>query len=693
MENANLETERLSVRFSVTMKAGKQKNTETEAGGLKRKFFGVLAAVLLCMVCSACGKLTETEGTAVEKYKDYNGYGCYDQNGQLKYYLEIGDNVLLHCFFRSGSPEYEEVVYTLQRPQETAEGELTIGQIVDENGQDLSDDFSLLKFTFEPAQVLMQVERKEAQMAGGESDNITTGEYILVPIRELQDREQTVQTATMEGGELLAMARAAYEKETGFLAPEAECVDNGDGTYTIHLYEIVQGEDDWHTATSCWYTVNAFGEGTDDVMGSQIQLPGLSVAEVANYIPTPVKLTYSQEGEAASEWKITDAAIIQKCLEALQQITVGAQADSRAADAGETFCFTLADGSTWTVRFEAGRLLKGNIAYETEGYRELHNAVADYAAGTRQVAEAQDFTITPLYSGLELESYVCDDFSMEIPQGWVVESTQTIAGMQHAIHVYDPTCPVNQMLFILKAEPLYMDETMQYLFSTYGAEWGLFPVLNDVSTVGFFNVFSQYADAIETQPAYSTIHLPRIQEVSPMEGYGQGDSLVYADFWQNGTEGEGMFSVDLEPFNNPAMGTGYYMAYNVIAMTARKDTFQNWEEILTKSLSSLDYSQSFVNYAMGQSNQQVATSNQLSQAASEMSDSIMSSWENRNKSEDIMRQKQSDATFGVERVMDTETGEIYQTENGFTDWYDGERYRPITEDQYTEAVKGEFSWK
>lgn len=25
--------------------------------------------------------------------------------------------------------------------------------------------------------------------------------------------------------------------------------------------------------------------------------------------------------------------------------------------------------------------------------------------------------------------------------------------------------------------------------------------------------------------------------------------------------------------------------------------------------------------------------------------------------------------MGFERVMDTETGEIYQTDNGFTDWY------------------------
>lgn len=309
------------------------------------------------------------------------------------------------------------------------------------------------------------------------------------------------------------------------------------------------------------------------------------------------------------------------------------------------------------------------------------------------VVEEQNFTITPIYSGLELEPYSCYDFSMEIPQGWVVESTQTIAGMQHAIHVYDPECSVNQILFILKAEPLYMDETMQYLFSTYGQEWGAFPVLNDVSTEGFFNVFSQYADAIEIQPAYSTISLPRIQQVSAMEDYGQEDTLLYADFWQDGAEGEGMFYTELQPFSTPGMGTGYYMAYNVIAMTAEKDTFQNWEEILTRSMSTLDYSQDFVNFAMGQSDQQVATSRQLSQVASEMSDSIMSSWENRNKSDDIIRQKQSDATFGLERVMDTETGEIYQTENGFTDWYDGERYQPITDEQYTEAVKGEFSWK
>lgn len=383
-----MENEGQTVIFSITIKAKRRRNAKTEAGVLRRKIYGILTAVLLCGVCSACGSTAGNEGTlvgtegitteATGKYKEYNGYGCYDQNGHLKYYIETGDDLRLHCFFRSGSPEYEEKVYTLHLPEENAGGELVIGQITDENGQDLSDSFSMLKFVFEPEQVLMQVERKEERMAGGDSDTIQTGEYTLLPVQEIPETEQKVQTTPMESGELLAMARAGYEKESGFLPPEAECLDNGDGTYTIHLYEIVQENDSWHTATSCWYTVNAFGEGTDDIMGGHIQLQELSPAEVAEYLPTPAKLTYLQEGEASNEWEITDAGIIQQCLEALQQLTIGEQNDLRAADAGETFCFELADGSTWTVRFEAGRLLRGNICYEVEGYKELHGIVNDY---------------------------------------------------------------------------------------------------------------------------------------------------------------------------------------------------------------------------------------------------------------------------------------------------------------------------
>lgn len=46
--------------------------------------------------------------------------------------------------------------------------------------------------------------------------------------------------------------------------------------------------------------------------------------------------------------------------------------------------------------------------------------------------------------------------------------------------------------------------------------------------------------------------------------------------------------------------------------------------------------------------------------------------------------------MGYERILDTETGDIYQTDNGFTDWYNGTRHQTISDDQYTDAVKGVY---
>ena len=70
------------------------------------------------------------------------------------------------------------------------------------------------------------------------------------------------------------------------------------------------------------------------------------------------------------------------------------------------------------------------------------------------------------------------------------------------------------------------------------------------------------------------------------------------------------------------------------------------------------------------------------------SDMIMSSWEARNNSYDIISQKQSDATLGYERVYDIETGDIYKAYNGFTDDYSGDRYQPIIDNMYTQVTSG-----
>ena len=371
-------------------------------------------------------------------------------------------------------------------------------------------------------------------------------------------------------------------------------------------------------------------------------------------------------------------------------ITTDGVADSYTLEDG---VLTIANEDTEMVFTRPGSLASPDAP------KAGQETLAAGAASEQSVEES--WTVEPLASAQDLVPYSCTEFSMDIPEGWTVRSSAMYTGMFHAIHVFDPEKPVNQIFFMLKMEPMFPDENSRAMMALSSDLFGKYPILTNVSTQGVFEIFSQFADAMNATADYADIQTPYIADFSVTESFEsiQGMSsvaispaILRANFTQDGTAGEGMFTADVVPF---AMGTGmgYYSVYNLTVLSAEKGTFQDWQPTLSKSLSSLDYTREFQSFAMSQSNQGVATSQSLSQSASEMSDSIMSSWENRNKSQDIMSQKQSDATLGYERIVDTETGEIYKIDNGFTDWYSGSRYKAISDDQYTDSVEAVIHWK
>lgn len=324
--------------------------------------------------------------------------------------------------------------------------------------------------------------------------------------------------------------------------------------------------------------------------------------------------------------------------------------------------------------------------------------VEDSATGT---SVEDSWTVVPLTSSQELVPYSCTEFSMNIPEGWIVQSSPMYVGMYHAVRAYDPEHPANQVFFMLKMEPLFADENTRAMMALSAPWMELCPVLTNVSTAGVFEVFPQIGAALSATSEYATDQVPNIENFSIVESFESQSSMssvaiapavLRGTFTQDGEEGEGMMSADVVPFA-PGTGMGYYSVYNLTVISAEKDTFQDWQPVLNNVLSSLNYTQEFINFANSQSDQAAATAQSLSQSASEMSDSIMTSWENRNKSQDIMSQKQSDATLGYERIVDTETGNIYKIDDGFTDWYDGPRYKPIADDQYTDSVEAVIHWK
>ena len=69
------------------------------------------------------------------------------------------------------------------------------------------------------------------------------------------------------------MAQMYYYRHNNYYPPEADVEDNEDGSFSVHLYEIVNnGDGTYHTATSAWYTVDASGIGTDDIFGNHVDL-------------------------------------------------------------------------------------------------------------------------------------------------------------------------------------------------------------------------------------------------------------------------------------------------------------------------------------------------------------------------------------------------------------------------------------
>ena len=380
--------------------------------------------------------------------------------------------------------------------------------------------------------------------------------------------------------------------------------------------------------------------------------------------------------------------------------------DSAITTDGVADAYTLEDGALVLANDETEMVFErtGNMAAVTAPDEEEDEQTADSRTETGSHTEASiedNWTVVPLASAQELVPYSCTEFSMNIPQGWTVRSSAMYTGMFHAIHAFDPEKPVNQIFFMLKMEPMFPDENSRAMMALSSDLFGKYPILTNVSTQGVFEIFPQFADAMNATADYADIQTPYIADFTVTESFEstQGmssvaisPSILRADFTQDGMEGEGMFTADVVPF---AMGTGmgYYSVYNLTVLSAEKGTFQDWQPTLNKVLSSLNYTPEFQSFAMSQSNQAASTSQSLSQSASEMSDSIMSSWENRNRSQDIMSQKQSDATLGYERIVDTETGNIYKIDNGFTDWYDGSRYKSITDDQYTDSVEAVIHWK
>ena len=266
--------------------------------------------------------------------------------------------------------------------------------------------------------------------------------------------------------------------------------------------------------------------------------------------------------------------------------------------------------------------------------------------------------------------------------------------------MYDPNNPAYQFFLNMKTEGYNKSEDAKRWQQKYYSNnpFAKTSVIATKNTEGFYKIFNDLGTLNNT----NTFTFPTLTDFTVIDNLGKaslGGDMLRATFKDvNGKEGEGIFTayvydvgsyyVSENIISGKQIDIQYLNVYDAIFITAPKDEFIDWQDTLNTICSSLKFTDTFINGFNQQQDAVMKNFQHIRAIGNEISDGIMDSWNKRNTSFDIMSQKQSDATLGYERVYDTETNEIYKAYNGFTDDYDGKRYKPITDDMYSKKTSG-----
>ena len=189
-------------------------------------------------------------------------YEYRNDSRQLLYWLDLDDdNILLYKV----TPYGEDEVYVLDMESaEYDDGLLTVYRVSDEYGNDVSWKFNSIMLSDVEGAILLIVDSN----ARGNDAVISSNVYLFEPKTSFVPLKSGPFTAD----ELGVMAQQYYMKNHGFFPPKADVEQNADGSFTIHLYEVVDLDGVKHTATSAWYTVDRYGVGADDIYETPVNL-------------------------------------------------------------------------------------------------------------------------------------------------------------------------------------------------------------------------------------------------------------------------------------------------------------------------------------------------------------------------------------------------------------------------------------
>ena len=279
-------------------------------------------------------------------------------------------------------------------------------------------------------------------------------------------------------------------------------------------------------------------------------------------------------------------------------------------------------------------------------------------------------------------TYTSNDgfYTIEAPAGWIVTSFNydTIG---YEVFARDPK---GEKMFYFSTSLVgypseenfdyWMSVSAEYGFPSY--EYGyICPEATPLSLFENSGDFFGYTD---------------FEVIENMGPNGYGGDILKASANYGGRAYEGIYTSSLldTPMYYQEMDWDLVTGTMVIALPV--EDFTDWIDIMFHIYSTLNFTDEY--YAARRTAWELTfqTSDTIMFNANATSAMIMDSWENSNRSSDIRSQEYSDATLGRERILDTETGDIYYADNGWSDSYYGSRYEPLApgSEYYLEPVTG-----
>lgn len=277
-------------------------------------------------------------------------------------------------------------------------------------------------------------------------------------------------------------------------------------------------------------------------------------------------------------------------------------------------------------------------------------------------------------------------FTISVPQGWnVIYNDYDV--ISYEVIVYD-TNAEKFFYFGTSFVSFPSEENFDYwmdVTASYGLPTSDYGYISPEATA--ISLFENSGDRF----GYTDFEL-----IDVLGENGYGDYFLQANVkdMNNGRNYEGIFTSSLVDTPMYYQQMDWDLAAGTTCIMLPVEQFTDWLGVMLQIYASLSFTDAYYTDRNIVWEQTFQTSNYIMYNANQTSDMIMDSWENSNRSSDITSQEYSDATLGRERVYDTETGDVYYADNGWSDSYSGTRYEPVESgsDYYLQPVVGTISY-